>query len=796
MITEYLKENNLIICPIHLQKSVIQEINQQQRLISYKIMDLSEFNQNYFFSYNKKTVYHIMNQLKVKYDIALEYINALYYVENKTYHSNKLNELVSLKQELEEKELFIKNPFFHYYLEHTSIFIYGYDFLDEFYENLLVEHLKGTWIKEKNSNQPKTVYEFLDIEEEIAFICEDIKRKLDNHISIDHIKIINPSDEYLFPLKRIFSWCHLPLDLENQICLYHLPLGKKILERIKKNQSFQEILEKIQEEFPFPDMINQVISIFNDYASWDIETRKLYDMIEYDLKHTFLKTNHKENSIKIVSLEELLPNDYGYLLGLNKENYPRVYQDEEFLSDSMKEELKLFTSNQRNSNSILKLKNDLNRNANLIITYKLKTAFETYSPCLLIKEEMNVVKNRKLSFQISNLFNEITLAKEYDKFYQYGIHSEQLDLLRENYQKLNYRTYQNQFTGIDNQELLNTYKKPFILSYSALDEYYHCAFRYYISHILNIKEEIADEFYMDIGNIFHLILSKCFSSDFDFEETWNQEIQKYSFSFTKQILLEKLKKELQYDIEMIKKQKNYSQFNEYLYEKRFVVPISNQKNIPVELVGIVDKISYLKQDNRTLVSVIDYKTGHLPSNLNNIIYGLGMQLPIYLYFIKRSNLFPNLEIVGFYLQKIINKEMKVVPGKTLDELKESALKLVGYSTDQEEYLEKFDITYQDSAMIQSLKKKNEGFYAYSKVLNSKQMEKIDELVEDNIKKATNSILNGEFYVNPKKIDKDKVGCEFCSYRDICYKTESDFIELEKHQNLDFLGGDSYAEVDS
>ena len=169
-----------------------------------------------------------------------------------------------------------------------------------------------------------------------------------------------------------------------------------------------------------------------------------------------------------------------------------------------------------------------------------------------------------------------------------------------------------------------------------------------------------------------------------------------------------------------------------------------------------------------------------------------MQLPVYLYFIKRSSLFPNLEIVGFYLQKIINKEMKATTGKTIEELKEKALKLVGYSTDNEEILEKFDMTYEDSQVISSLKKKKDGFYAYSKILSDKQMKNMDSLVERKIEEGTNSILNGDFSINPKKIDKDIIGCEFCSYRDICFKTEKDYVELEKHKNLDFLGGEDNA----
>jgi len=49
---KYLKENNLIICPNNLKKKIIKEINKENNLISYKIMDLKKFLENYLFSYN------------------------------------------------------------------------------------------------------------------------------------------------------------------------------------------------------------------------------------------------------------------------------------------------------------------------------------------------------------------------------------------------------------------------------------------------------------------------------------------------------------------------------------------------------------------------------------------------------------------------------------------------------------------------------------------------------------------------------------------------------------------------
>ncbi len=784
-----LKENNLIICPNSIKKKVVVELNKSSKLISYKIMDLKEFTENYFFSYNKKTIFHLMNKINLKYNIIIEYLQSLYYLEDKNYKSKKLNTLLTVKKELEVRKLLIKNPFFKYYLNKTNVIVYGYNKLAPFYEKIFSNLPNFNHIKENHNKRIHTVYEFDDIEDEIAYICHDIKVKIDNGISINNIKIITPSSEYENLLKTIFNWCHIPLKSDKKISLYDIEIGKEILTKIKDNISFSEIIDTYKEKIDV-EVLNKIINIFNQYVEFDCDTKELYEMIENDLKNTYLNQKHETDCVSTCDLYEVNKNDYAYLIGFNKENYPNIYKDEDFLSDSMKTELGLFDSNSNNINSLNDLKNQLNQDINLTITYKLKTAFNSYNPCLLIKEEgYEVIKNPKIPFNISNFYNEITLSKEYDKFYKYGTISDNLEYLMPNYKDLKYHTYDNKFKGINNDKLLANLKNPFNISYSTIDEYYRCGFRYYISNILNIKEENIDEFYMNIGNIFHYVLSQCFNSNFNFDESWNKEASKYEFTFDKIILLEKLKQELKYDIEIINKHKNYSYFNEFLYEKRFSIPIKNNKNIPVNFVGIVDKISFLKEPNRTLVAVTDYKTGHLPSNLNNIIYGIGMQLPIYLYFIKRSSLFPNLEIVGFYLQKIINKDMKATSGKTINELKENALKLVGYSTDNEELLEKFDMTYYDSEVISSLKKKKEGFYAYSKILSDKQMDRMDKLVESKIEEGTNLILNGDFSINPKKVDKDIIGCEFCSYRDICFKTEKDYIELEKHKDLDFLGGD-------
>ena len=238
---------------------------------------------------------------------------------------------------------------------------------------------------------------------------------------------------------------------------------------------------------------------------------------------------------------------------------------------------------------------------------------------------------------------------------------------------------------------------------------------------------------------------------------------------------------------------NLTHFDNALYEKKFYLSIPTNYPVNVTMMGIIDKILYLIKNNKTYVSIIDYKTGYLPDHLDTMIYGIGMQLPIYYYLVKHSNHFESVKIVGIFLQKIVNQDLKKDKNESYLDKKEKSLKLVGYATSNENELEEFDISYHDSGLIKSMKVGNNGFYKYSRVLNDYEFLKMDEIVEDKIKNATNSILNAQFDINPKRIGKENLGCSFCPYKDICFYQEEDIIDLEEHKDLDFLrGGDTDA----
>ena len=320
------------------------------------------------------------------------------------------------------------------------------------------------------------------------------------------------------------------------------------------------------------------------------------------------------------------------------------------------------------------------------------------------------------------------------------------------------------------------------LSYSSMDTYFKCGFKYYLDHVLklNIYEET---FSIIIGNLFHYVLSNAFKDNFNFNNCYNEYLNNLNKEFTnkEQVFLDNLKEELKLIINTINKQLELISLDKTLYEEEIMI----NKNSKVKFIGYIDKLMYKEQDDKTYVAIIDYKTGNPNLNLNNIIYGLDLQLPVYLYLTSNSKL-KNVEILGFYLQKILNKEVNIDSKKTYVELKEDNLKLQGYSIDNEN-IELFDKTYKDSNLIKGLKIKDNGeFYSNSKILNKETIDKIINLVDQKIDEASTNIFNNKFDINPKFINDENVSCKFCKYKDICFKKNEDTVYLKEYKNLEFL----------
>ena len=202
--------------------------------------------------------------------------------------------------------------------------------------------------------------------------------------------------------------------------------------------------------------------------------------------------------------------------------------------------------------------------------------------------------------------------------------------------------------------------------------------------------------------------------------------------------------------------------------------IQKNNGLDVTFTGYVDKIMYKEYDGVTLVSIIDYKTGNQDCDLKDAYYGIDLQLPVYLYLIDKDRLFPTYKIVGFYLQKILQKEVEIDEKKSYLDLKYDNLKLLGYSTTNLTDLSRFDPGYESSRYIRSMSITKEGkFNSKAKVLDEKEFNATIKLVDSKIDNVINMVNNADFKINPivYKDEEEKKGikgCEYCNYKDVCF----------------------------
>lgn len=783
------KENSIIITSNTLKKDILSSNN--NKLTYYKIYTLSEFNKLYFFDYNEKTIYYVMNKYNVKYEIAKIYVNNLYNINNKTYSNHKLKFLNELKQELMDNKLLKINKLFNKFLTNKNIIVYNLPLSKEL--SSLINQLKENNNVEVINNEVGTnkhvIYEVDTIENEVLFIANKIVELLKNNISISNIYLTNLNDEYKKLIKKIFPMYNIPYTLKNDESIYGTYISNKFFEYYDKDLTITiEKLKEYIETEEAQDIYNKIINIINKYTFED-DKLKIKEMIISDFKNTKLRTKDIVNSIHEVSLTDktFKDTDYVFLPSFNQGIIPVIYKDEDYLTDNDKKELDISLTVDKNNLEKQNIINTLSNIKNLIITYKKNANGEEFN-ISNINEELNyeVKQIEEYNYNNSNLYNKIKLTSLLDEYNKYGTKSNLLYTLDKHYNELPYNTYSHKFTGINVPNLHEFLDNKITLSYSSLDKYFRCPFSFYIGNILrlNIYEET---FYQLVGTLFHAILEKM-PEETDYDKVWTEELTKLNHEFTikENFFLRKLKEELKFIIKVIKEQENFTDLHDELHEERVYTNIPG--NIKITFTGIIDKIKYKKDDDKTIVAIIDYKTGNPNLDLSTIKYGIGMQLPVYLYLAKNSNKLTNVKVAGFYLQKVLNNEMTVDKTHSYEQQKKKNLLLQGYSNEDINILSEFDKSYMDSNIIKSMKVKNDNsFYSYSKVLSNKSMDIIENIAEEKIKEGADLITKANFDIAPKKIGKLNYGCNLCKFKDICYHTADDVVELEETTIEDILG---------
>lgn len=760
----------LIIAPNYIKKEILKKISQEKKLINIKIMDKKEFIQNYYGKCQKEALYFIMEKYKLNYEIAKNYINNIF-INSKT--------IKPFFDALKKENLIEINPYFKNNLKNITVI--GYNDIDPYIlKDLKKYHLNI--IKNEIGNLNPPVYEFDTQTDEITYVAVDIINKIKNeNININDIFISGITEEYKSELIRIFNLFKIPFSFKNQTSLYSTPLVQNFINNLKETKN----LEKSLENLPNIELKNKIIDIINNLSFPKIDKIAI-EIIENNLKNVSIENTIIKNAVKIIDINEITDKTkHYYILGLNQTIIPHIYKDDDLIKDKEKEALGLLTSLQKNEIAKENINYIIKTFPNLTLSYKLKDTFNTYYPSSVISN-LKIIKNNQITYNHSNNYNKLKLGIMLDNYYNYNEKNDILPALYNTYKNIPYNEYSNKYTKVNEKDLKEYIKNNLTLSYTSLNNYALCPFKFYLKHILKL-EPFEETFSLLIGNLFHYVLSHLYNKNFNLEEEYYGYLKDINLSAKEKFYIDKLYKTLKQDIEIIKWQETKSKYNNHLTEKQ--VEIDKSRDIKITFKGIIDKINYQEENNKINAIIIDYKTGKVSQTLDNINYGLNMQLPTYIYLVQKG-LGKTYQVNGFYLQELLNES----PLDSKDNEKDikNNLKLKGYTINDENIIEKIDETYQNSEIINSMKTTQKGFYTYSKIIDQEDIKKLENITENNIDNTIDNILKANFKINPKRINNKNISCEFCPFKDICYVKEEDIEDLKDTKFKDIIGGETNA----
>lgn len=746
-----IREESLIIC----NNSFKEKILKLHKLIPVKFMTMREFISKYYFSYDDRAIIYLIKKYNIRYEVAKLYLDNLCYVKDKEYGAKKLDYLVKIKRELDSENLLIYNDNFRRYIKGIKIIIYDYRLND--FEKEMFNDLNYRVIEREYNKYSHKIYYFDNIDDEVEYVCYQICKLIDQGIDIKKIKLCNINKDYYNVIERIFSLFNLRVNIpyKSKLSSYGI-ISKFIFLYRDGDYSLEDVLDMLDKE---DIMYSELVRVINKYYKYLDK-----DYLIYMLENSYVNSKGYDNGIEIIDYLEYIPDsdEYVFMLGFNDSVVPNSYKDIDYITDNICGLVGLDSSVVKNSYLRMDIINKLNDIKNLVITYKNKDNKKSYYPSTLCSYFEVIKGDNNYLDSYSEVYNKIKLMREYDSYIRYGYTSDKFDLLNSNF-KINYNSYSNKYTKI-NREM-----KSLRLSYTNMQLYNKCAFRYYLSKILKL-DIFEENFSTVIGSMVHYVMEKCLSNnEMDTDKYVNEFLKDREFSKKEWFFLDKYRVMIKKLLDQVILEREYSLFNQALYEKEIIIDYGDN----VKFVGIIDKVLYYIDNNQTYIALIDYKTGNDNISLKYLKYGLDIQLPIYLYLSKRLE-FSNPKYVGFYLQKF--------------NIKDRDYRLVGYSNSDKDILKVIDNNYDNSKIIKGMKTLKDGsFSRYTKVLSDDEINEIDNIVEDKILEVIDNIKNNEFNINPKVIDGVNRGCEFCKFIDICNMNKSDRVEISTDSEGDNLG---------
>ena len=190
----------------------------------------------------------------------------------------------------------------------------------------------------------------------------------------------------------------------------------------------------------------------------------------------------------------------------------------------------------------------------------------------------------------------------------------------------------------------------------------------------------------------------------------------------------------------------------------------------MRLRGRIDRVDICKQDGKTYVRVIDYKSGRTKFDLTSIYYGLQLQLVVYLNSaldLESRKQGGEVHPAGMFYYHIEDPMLDYDEQINLEEQMLKELAWNGLVNGDREVVALMDREMDAGSDLLPIKfKKDGGYTAASSVASDQQFLKLTKHVQKKLLEYGERILKGDIKIHPYELGEEDA-CRFCKYHCIC-----------------------------
>jgi len=375
-------------------------------------------------------------------------------------------------------------------------------------------------------------------------------------------------------------------------------------------------------------------------------------------------------------------------------------------------------------------------------------------------------------------------------------------------------THKNEAEPLETYITQELYGQKLTSSVSRIEKYFRCPFSHFTTYGLRLEERA--EYRLEtfaMGDLFHEALKWITEETHRLQLSWirltkqqikqlaRQAVEQIVPVFSHQILLSsaryryiqrKLIRIVERTMMALTQHANVSHFKPIAIEASFG-PGQHEQLPPLEIDltsgkkmfmrGRIDRIDSATIDDRSYLRIVDYKSSARDLDLNEVYYGLSLQVLTYLDVAMENSSYwlpGETEPAGVLYVHVHNPMLKLDKDMTDSEIEEDRLKqykMKGLLSENAESILSMDEQLEESSGHSKIipvymKKDGTPSESQSRIVPVNDMKRLQHFVRRKHQEAGNGILSGDTAISPYKL-KSKTACDYCQFAAVCQFDPSD-----------------------